>query len=465
MKTATDHSGPAAPVALSLWSQIRATLALGLPLIGAQLAHMAIHVTDTVMIGWLGAEELAAGVLGTQAFFLFFILGTGFGLAAMPLAAQAHGRDDVRGLRRAIRMGMWVILLLGAISMIPLWFTGGVLVALGQESHVAEMAQNYVRVAQWSLFPALLITVLRSYLSALEKAHVVLWATVLGALANALLNYMFIFGNLGAPRLEIVGAAVASLGTTAITFVALLIYCVKKKELERYELMVRFWRPDWRAFFELLRLGWPISATIIAEVGLFAAAAVMVGWLGAVELAAHGIALQLAGIAFMVPLGLSNAATVRIGQAYGRKDWAGLGQAGRVAVGLSIVVTLTSASLFWLFPDTLIGWYLDKDNPDAAAVLRQGAPLLAIAATFQVADGLQAVGSGLLRGLNDTKIPMFIAVTSYWIVGLPLGYLFGFVMGYGAEGVWWGLASGLVLAASLMNWRFAARRRLGLVEG
>ncbi|MBW8636558.1 MATE family efflux transporter [Hoeflea sp. WL0058] len=464
MKTATDHSGPAAPVALSWSSQIRATLALGLPLIGAQLAHMAINVTDTVMIGWLGAEELAAGVLGAQVFFLFFILGTGFGLAAMPLAAQAHGRDDVRGLRRAIRMGMWVILLLGAISMIPLWFTGSGFIALGQEPHVAKMAQDYVRVAQWALFPALLMTVLRSYLSALEKAHVVLWATVLGALANALFNYMFIFGNFGAPRLEIVGAAVASLGTTTITFVALLIYCVKKKELERYELLVRFWRPDWRAFFELLRLGWPISATIMAEVGLFAAAAVMVGWLGAIELAAHGIALQLAGIAFMVPLGLSNAATVRIGQAYGRKDWTGLGQAGRVAVGLSIVATLTSASLFWLFPDTLIGWYLDSNNPDSAAVLRHGAPLLAIAAAFQVADGLQAVGSGLLRGLNDTKIPMFIAVTSYWIVGLPLGYLFGFVMGYGAEGVWWGLASGLVLAALLMNWRFAARRRLGLVE-
>jgi len=463
MKRPNDNSEQAVVDAHAWPTQVRATLALGLPLIGAQLAQMAINVTDTVMIGWLGAEPLAASVLATQLVFLFFIMGMGFGLAAMPLAAQAHGRNDIRGLRRAIRMGMWMILLLASLSMVPLWFTERFLLYLGQEETTAALAGHYMRVAQWLLFPALLITVFRSYLSALERAHVVLWVTVAGALVNALLNYVLIFGHFGAPRLEIIGAAIASVGSNLVMLAVLIAYCGSNRSLAKYELFVRFWRADWGALFQLLKLGWPISATIIAEVALFSAASVMIGWIGTIELAAHGIALQLAGVAFMVPLGLSNAATVRIGNAFGRRDWIGLGRAARVTVGLSVAATLVSAMLFWLFPDTLIGWYLDSGNPDAGAVLAHAVPLLAIAAAFQLADGLQAVGSGMLRGLSDTRVPMIIAVVSYWIVGLPLGYLLGIHYEFGARGVWWGLAAGLIVSAAAMNWRFAMRDRLGLV--
>lgn len=459
-----DPSGKGKQTVLSWAGHTRATLSLGVPLIGAQLAQMAINVTDTVMVGWLGATELAATVLATQTFFLFFIFGSGFALAVMPVAAQAHGRDDVRGVRRSVRMGMWVIAVYSTIIMIPLWMTESVLLTLGQTEQTAALAGDYMRVAQWAMVPSLLMMAFRSYLSALERAQIVLWATLCGTLLNAFLNYMFIFGNFGAPRMGVVGAAVASLGTNLLTCALLLAYCLLKRELRRYELMVRLWRPDWQAFFDVLKLGWPISAMILSEVGLFAGASVMIGWIGTIELAAHGIALQLAGIAFMFPLGLASAATVRVGNAYGRGDLVGLSRAGSVAIALSVVVTLFLAAIFWTIPDVLIGWFLDEHNPDARDVLVHAVPLLAVAAAFQLMDGLQVMGAGLLRGLKDTKVPMVYAIISYWAVGMTTAYIFAFVAGAGAVGVWWGLALGLSVAALLLNWRYQQRERLGLVE-
>ena len=459
-----DPSGKGTQSVLSWTGHAKATLSLGVPLIGAQLAQMAINVTDTVMVGWLGAPELAATVLATQAFFLFYIFGSGFALAVMPVAAQAHGRDDVRGVRRSVRMGMWVIFFYSALIMFPLWMTESILLALGQVEETAALAGDYMRVAQWAMLPSLLIMAFRSYLSALERAQIVLWATVAGTLLNAFLNYAFIFGNFGAPRMGVVGAAVASLGTNLLSCVLLLLYCVLKQQLRRYELMVRFWRPDWQAFFEVLKLGWPIGAMILAEAGLFAGASVMIGWIGTIELAAHGIALQLAGIAFMFPLGLSSAATVRVGNAYGRGDMIGLSRAGIVATALSVAITLVLASVFWSVPHVLIGWYLDEHNPDAEDVLRHAVPLLAVAAAFQLVDGLQAMGAGMLRGLKDTKVPMFIAIFSYWPIGMSAAYLFAFKLEMGAVGVWWGLALGLLVAATLLNLRYRWRERIGLVS-
>ncbi len=463
MSALRDPQGKGAGPGLSWFGHTRATLTLGLPLIGAQLAQIAINVTDTIMVGWLGAFELAAAVLGTQTFFLFYIFGGGFAIAVMPIAAQAHGRDDTRGVRRSVRMGIWVVLLYCVVVMLPLWFTEPVLVMLGQDPAIAALAGDYVQVAQWSMFPALMIMLFRSYLSALERAQIILWATLFGTLANIVLNYAFIFGNFGAPKMGVVGAAVASLGTNVITFLALLAYAVRKPDLRRYELLVRFWRADWAGFFEVMRLGWPIGASILAEVGLFAGAAILIGWIGTIELAAHGIALQLAGIAFMIPLGLSSAATIRIGNAFGRQDWVGLSRAGVVALMLSVVATIATAILFLVVPETLIGLFLDESNPDAAQVLINAVPLLFVAAAFQLVDGLQVIGTGLLRGLKDTTIPMFIAVFSYWGIGMTSAYAFGIVMDYGAVGVWWGLALGLLFAAILMNWRYLRRERFGLV--
>ena len=442
-----------------------ATVSLALPLIGVQLAQVTMNVTDTVMVGWLGARELAAAVLATQAFFLVFIFGAGFAHAAIPLAAGAEGRGDTRGVRRSIRMSVWVLVLYGAVVMIPLSFLGPILVLLDQEPETAGLAGAYMALGQWSMFPALTILSLRAYLTVVNRAYLMLTVIVAGALANAGFNWIFIFGHLGAPAMGIVGAAMATLLSNMLMAGLLVAYTVFAPGLKRYELYARAWRPDWPAFFEVVRLGLPISATIIAEVGLFATSSIMMGWLGTVPLAAHGIALQIASISFMIPLGLANAASVRVGIAHGRQDRIALARAGDTAILIGGAIALCAAALFWLWPEGLVGFYLDADNPASAEVLSTAVPLLFVAAVFQIADSLQAVGAGVLRGMKDTRVPMIIALISYWLVGMPIAYALAFPLGLGGPGIWWGLASGLAAAAVMMNWRYVRRERLGLVDG
>ncbi|HRO11168.1 MATE family efflux transporter [Amaricoccus sp.] len=446
------------------WSaHVRATVVLALPLVGTQLAQTAMNVTDTLMLGWLGAEGLAAGILGTQAFFIVYIFGVGFSQAVMPLAAAAEGAGDAAGVRRAVRMGLWVLALYSALVMWPLWHAERILLALGQEPELARLAGSYVRVVMWSMLPALVITGMRAFLSVVGHAYVLLAIIVIGAGANGLLDYALIFGHYGFPALGVPGAALATALANLLMALLLVAYATLAPGLARYALLARLWRPDWRAFGEILRLGWPIGATVVAEVGLFVSASLMMGWLGAVPLAAHGIAVQLASVAFMIPLGLGNAATVRVGIEYGRGARADLGRAAATALVLATGIARLGALAFWTWPEALIGLFLDAEDPNAAAVLAYAVPLLLVAAAFQTVDSLQAVGSGLLRGVQDTRVPMLMALFSYWAVGLPVAWAFGFRAGWGGTGIWIGLALGLATAAVLLNGRFALRERLGLL--
>ncbi|OUS04274.1 MATE family efflux transporter [Rhodobacterales bacterium 52_120_T64] len=462
--TSSDTTPPASAQSNSWSAHFSATLALGLPLIGTQMAQMGINFIDTVMLGWLGAETLAASVLATTLFFIVLVVGFGLANAVMPLAAQASGEGDIRSLRRSVRMGFWVVMIYGALMMPILWNTETILLAIGQKPELASMAQEYVRVAQWAIFPVLTVSVLRSYLSALERMQIVLWITLVAVGVNAFLNYMFIFGNFGAPRLELAGAAVATVCTNTLSAIALVIYCLRVPELREHDIFSRLWRPDWVAFREVFRLGLPISLTILAEVGLFAAASLMMGWLGVIELASHGIALQIASISFMIPLSFSQVGTVRFARAVGRKDTEGMDRAGKTVLVLGVGFAVLAALIFILFPVPLISMYLDKSNPDARLIINYGTPLLAVAAAFQLVDTLQAIGAGLLRGMKDTQVPMYIAIFSYWAIGVPAAYYFGFVMDFGGQGIWSGLALGLAVAAVLMNWRYFKREKLGLMK-
>ncbi len=453
------------PLADPSWrGHIRATLKLGLPLIAAHLGQQAITVTDTLMLGRLGAEPLAAGVLGTSLFFVAFIACSGFAHAVMPMAATSEGEGDVRGVRRSVRMGLWIVTAVAALLMPILWQTEALLLLAGQDPGLSSLAQDYVRIAQWTLFPALWIMVLRSYLSALERAAIVMWAMFCGVLLNILLNWMFIFGNLGAPALGIKGAAVATLGTALITLFPLVLYVRRVEALKKYRIFVRLWRGDAAALREVLRLGAPISGTFLAEVGLFVMASLMLGWLGTVALAAHGIALQVISVLFMIPLGLSSAATVRVGRALGRKDAVGLRRAAITVMAMGLSFATASAVLLWVMPRPLIQMFLGQEEPDAAEILTTGAGLLAVAAVFQLVDTLQVMSVALLRGLKDTRWPMWIAVASYWGLGVPSAYLLGFVLDLGGKGVWGGLAVGLTAAGILLTWRFSRREALQLVR-
>lgn len=437
----------------------RALFALGLPLIGSNLAMTATHITDTLMLGWYSVEALAAVVLGGTFWFVIFLLGSGFGWAVMPMAAEAAGRGDETTLRRVTRMGLWVSLLFAAAVLPLMWFSGPLLRLAGQDPQIAALAQDYLRIAGFGLVPALLTTTLRSTLSALERTRIVLWATVAGAALNVFLNWVFIFGNLGAPELGVRGAALASLGTNALTLLAILAAFGRDPGLRRHDIFVRLWRSDWPAFASVVRLGLPIGLTSLAEVGLFAASALMMGWLGTVPLAAHGIALQIASLTFMYHLGLSQAATVRAGNALGRGDGAHLRQGARVAIGLSMGFAAVTVVLFLALPEPMVGLFLDPAEPQRAAIVATGAALLAVAAAFQVMDAAQVMALGLLRGLQDTTVPMIYTSIAYWLIGMPASYYLGFTLGLGGVGVWMGLVIGLGVAGALLMTRFWRRAR------
>ena len=434
---------------------LRPILALALPLIGGHLAQFAVGLTDTVMIGWYGVEELAALTLAHAYFFTIFIMGSGFAWAVMPLVAAAAGTADDTQVRRVTRMGLWISILFGLAALPLFLWSGPILRLLGQTPGVAADAETYLRLVAIGLVPGLLTMVLKSYLAALGRTQVVFWVMLGTAVLNGLLNWALIFGNWGAPELGIRGAALASIGVQVGGLAALVLYT--RAATPEYALFRRFWRADPQAFVRVFRLGWPIGLTNLAEVGLFSASAVMMGWVGTTALAAHGIAITLASATFMLHLGLSNAATIRAGRAYGRRDTRELREGARAIFALSLVVALFTVALFLAVPEPLVRLFLDPADPAGPEIVALGVVLLALAALFQLADGAQVMALGLLRGVQDTRVPMIYAALAYWAVGIPASYLLGFPLGWGAAGIWAGLVLGLVVAAALLMWRFWTR--------
>lgn len=437
---------------LSYVAHARAILVLGLPLIGGHLGQVAIGVTDTVMLGWYGVEELAAQGVASSLFFVLFLMGSGFAWAVMPMVASYHAEGDETNLRRATRMGLWLSLGFAVLTLPVFLMAEAVLLALGQTEQVAALGADYLRIAGWGIVPALLVMTFKSYLAALERTQIVLWITLAAAVANALANYAFIFGNWGAPAWGIAGAAVASVITQLVMLAGVVGYALIA--LPQHTLLKRLWRADWDMLGRVVRLGVPIGLTTLSEVGLFAASAFMMGWLGTIPLAAHNIALQLASITFMVHLGLSNVATIRAGNAYGRGDLADMLKGARTVIAMSFAMALATIVLFVALPEPLISLFMDKDEPARADILRIGVLLLALAALFQLVDGAQVIALGLLRGVQDTTVPMVLAAVSYWVVGMPASYVLGFVFGLGGAGIWLGLVVGLACAGVALMLRF-----------
>jgi MATE family multidrug resistance protein len=437
---------------MSYPSHARAVTTLGLPLVGGHLAQIAIGVTDTFMLGWYGVDALAAVTLASSYFFVLFLMGAGFAFAVMPMVATFDAEDDEISIRRVTRMGLWLSLAYAVVIMPFMIWSEALLLLMGQTETVAADAQNYLRIAGYGMFPWLVAMVVKSYLAALERTQVVFWIAVLATLCNGLINYALIFGNWGAPELGIAGAATASLVTQAIGMVGIVAYALYV--LPHHQLFVRFWKADWEMLSRVFRLGVPIGFTGLSETGLFAATAVMMGWLGTVPLAAHGIALQCASITFMLHLGISNVATIRAGNAYGRGDRDHLARGARVVFIMSLITAVLTSVVFLVWPEPLVLVFMQSSEPARDQIVAIGVGLLAMAALFQLVDGAQAIALGLLRGVQDTTVPMVIAAISYWVVGMPCSYIFGFVLGYDGIGVWMGLVLGLACAAILLSARF-----------
>jgi MATE family multidrug resistance protein len=412
---------PDAP-ATGLGAQSRALLRLAVPLILSNLAGFAIHMTDVLLMGWYDVTALAGMVLASSFYFIVFITGSGFAVAVMPLVAKAAQEGNATEVRRVTRMGLWLTAAYAAVALPALLLSGSIFAALGQDPEVAAYAARYLAIAGWMIVPALAIAVMRSFLSALEHAGAILWITVGIAVLNALLAYALIFGRWGAPEMGIEGAAWAALVTNSVGALALLAYAVWR--LPEYRLLQRLWRVDPQAMGRVFRLGWPISGQLLAEVGLFASSAILVGWVGAVPLAAHGVALQLASLTFMLHLGISQAATVRAGQALGRGDRDGLRQGALAAIALSAGFALATSAAFVLWPEALLGLFIDPADPARPEVLAVGTTLLLLAAVFQLFDGLQGPGHRPPARIQDTPCPspMPRSPTGAWACRSPMSW-------------------------------------------
>lgn len=430
---------------------------LGLPLIGSQVAQFAVHTTEVFLLSKYSVTALAQGALGAQVFFIAFIFGSGFGWAVLPMVAAALEDNDLVQVRRVTRMGLWLSTIVGVVLFLPMWFSEPWLIMMKQDPEVAAGAQTYLRLAGLGLFPALWVAVLRSYLSAIEHTGVILAVSIGVLILNAVLSYILIFGAFGAPELGLVGAGIAALLVQVVTFVGFVIYI--QAVLADQNMFVRFWRADPGAIVDVTRLGVPISITALAESGLFAASAFMMGAIGKLSLASHALVLQFAALTFMIHLGLSQASTVRAGRAHARDDRAALKLTAQASMGVSALVAVIITVLFLTMPQILIGAVIDWSDPDAQAILTLGIMLLMMAAAFQFVDAAQVMALAILRGMQDTKGPMWIATVSYWVVGLPIGYYLAFHTGLREIGVWSGMVVGLALTAILLWWRFLGALR------
>lgn len=444
--------------------EIVATAALAGPLILTNVAQSAINATDVVLLGWLGARELAASSIGLNLFLIFLIFGMGLVMSASPIMAKELGarRHSVREVRRTVRQAMWAAVTIALPTWIILWHAEPILILLGQEPDLSREAAKFVRPLMFGLLPALLYLVLRAFVAALEQPAWALWISVAGVIVNAVANYGLIFGHFGLPRLGLFGAGLGSALTQTAMFAGMSAVVLLHPRFRRYHLFGRFWRPDWSRYAQVWRIGLPIALTLSLEVTLFIAAVFLMGLIGTDSIAAHAIAIQIASLTFMVPLGLSQAVTVRVGLAFGRGDPAGITRAGWTAFAMGVAFMAAMAIVMFAIPETLVSLFLDETLPVNAPVIPLAVSFLYLAALFQVFDGAQSVGAGMLRGLQDTTVPMIFAGFGYWIVGMGLAVWLGFGLKWEGYGIWIGLAAGLAVVSVLMIWRWTGRDRIGL---
>ena len=445
--------------------EARATLALAWPLILANLTQQLIQATDVVLLGRLGSTQLAAATLALNLTWTFSIFLLGLITASSPIMATALGErfNAVRDVRRTFRAGLWLIAIVMPPYWLLMWNVGGLMLAFGQSPELAEQGQRFLRAYMWLVAPWLLFQLLRNFVAALERPRVVLWLSIAGIILNAVISWSLIFGHFGVPALGIVGSGLGSTITWLILCGALIAVVCSERRFRRFHLFGHWWRFDRQRTVAMIRLGWPIGATMGLEIGVFALAAYFMGWIGAPAVAAHAVALQLAALTFMVPLGLGQAATVRVGLALGRKDEAGISRAGWTSWIIGVAFMGAMALVMWSFPHRLVTLFL-TDAPGNALVVGLAVSFLRVAAAFQLVDGAQVIGAGMLRGLHDTRWPLLFAAVGYWVVGLGIGSWLAFGADWKGVGIWIGLATGLASVAVLMLARWLMRDRLGLTR-
>lgn len=458
-------SDAAQPSAMRI--ELRETLRLAGPLVLANLLQMLVYAIDVVFVARLGTEALAAASLSTSLFGLLVWSSSGLTGSAVSLIAAELGRGKhaLREVRRSLRMALWLAGMAGIAGMAVCTFGESIMLLTGQEPAVAARAGSFLMLLMWSLIPQVACNVLRGFVAALGKPMAATAITALAIVVNAVGNYAFVFGHFGAPAMGLEGSALSTLITSVITLLAYMAAIQSDRKMRRYHVFGRMWQAEWQRLREILNLGLPVALIVFAEGGFFGSAAFLMGLLGPAQLAGHAVALQVAAFAFQVPFGVGQAATIRVGYRFGAMDRAGVGRAGWAGLVTCFLFAGCAAAAMIAFPRPILSLYVDTSDPANAAMLGFALTYLRVAAAFQLFDGTQAVAAGALRGLQDTRVPMQLAMFGYWVAGFGTAVLLGFRTPLGGLGVWFGLAIGLVVVAALLLWRWHRREELRLLPG
>ena len=430
-------------------TEAKATCLLAGPIIGASLLQVANGFIDTVMLGRFNAEHLAAGALGASMWMFIMLSGMGFSMGIAPIVAQLNGAQKPKDIARVFQQGVWLCAALGIVMFFTLRAMSGLLELLDTEPSIVPLTKDYIYIVSWGVALSQVYLAGRYLSEGVEYTRPLMLIQLLLLPVNVLGNYLLIFGNWGFPEMGVSGAAFATTVTLSLSLLLMLINLRYNSFYHKFKLFKHFGRPQIETLHEILKISIPIAISMILESSLFTSIALLMGKLGVYPLGGHQIAINYASLMFMFPLGFALAATVRVGNAIGRSDYALAKIRGWVAIGLSAIFMMFSAIVLLIFNEKIAMVYTNDHN-----VIPVAASLLTLAGVFQISDGIQVSALGALRGYKDTKIPMFINLLGYWIFGFPFAYYLGFHLGYEQTGLWWGLIAGLTIAAILLLIRY-----------
>lgn len=430
------------------------TLQLAYPIVLGQISHILITVADNTMIGNFSSLALAAATFANALFSIVMMFGLASTWVITPLVATAYSAGNIMECRTWLRHSLTVYPLTGIIFCGTIWFIGTFADYFGQSKEVVELAVPYLQVLAVSLIFMMIFQIFKQFMDGLGDTKEPMYINFGAAALNILLNYLLIFGKWGFPQMGIMGGGIASLLARIFAAFAIAWRFFTLPKFQHYVHQIRTLTYERYYAVKLLKLGIPVGFQSVFEVSAFAFATIMVGWLGAAQLAAHQIALNIATVTFLTASGISAAGAIRIAQEFGQKDRASMLQAGTASYHLVIAFMSICAVSIALLRHWLPSFYVQANDPDAALMMSVAAQLLIFAAVFQISDGAQVVGMGILRGIQDVKAPTIIALIAYWVMGLPVGYVLGFHFNMGVSGVWLGLALALTFAAVFLGFRF-----------
>ncbi|MBK0404677.1 MATE family efflux transporter [Adhaeribacter sp. BT258] len=435
--------------ALTYKDHFKANIFLAYPVVLSQLGHIMVNIFDSMMVGQLGTTELAASSLANSVFVIAMVFGMGISYSITPLVASAAGNNNHNRMSLLLVNGTVLCTFFGIILAAAGYFFAPMVAYLNQPVEVVEKAVPYISIMFLSLLPLMVFQSFKQFAEGMSITKPPMLISIFTNVLNVILVYALIYGKFGLPELGMNGAAIATCIARFLMAVIMAFYVMRSEDFKQYSYHFKRKYLSFIHMQRITKIAFPISVQMIFEVGAFSFSAVMIGWIGAKELAAHQIAISTASVSYMMASGLAAAGTIRVGMQAGRNDFSELRRAGNSNMILAIIFMTLCALLFVFLQNVIPHWYTNNTE-----VIQYAAGLLVIAGIFQISDGVQVVGLGVLRGLEDVKVPGLISLLAYWVVALPMGYLLGFKFGMGVYGVWTGLLVGLTIAAVLLYLRF-----------